>query len=103
MSPCCKKRRSSARPRPTQPRERPDQAAAVLNKPVELGRKRFEAWIALAALAMATKQAEKADEILAEAAKHVADNADFRVARVRFWARYRADRSESLTKFEKDL
>ncbi|MEA3078985.1 MAG: hypothetical protein QOF05_393, partial [Sphingomonadales bacterium] len=81
----------------------PEQAAALLSKAVEADPKRFEAWIALATLAMVTKQPEKADEILAAASKHVADNADFRVARVRFCAKFRGERAEALATFEKDL
>ena len=59
----------------------PEQAAtaasAEINKAIERDPKKFEGWMALAALAMANKEPERADEILTEAAKHVAANADF--------------------------
>jgi tetratricopeptide (TPR) repeat protein len=80
----------------------PEKAAIVLNKAVERDPKKFEGWIALATLAMATKQPLRAEEILTAADKHVAASADFDVAKIQFASRHRLDRRAALSAMEND-
>ena len=80
--------------------KRADDAEAEVRKAMQNDPKRFEPWVALATLAMAAKQPEKAEELLTEAAKRVGDTVEFRVAQIQFWGRHRPDRSDAFAALE---
>ena len=86
------------------PEKSATEAAAEINKAIERDPKKFEGWMALASLAVAAgRPQEEIDNILTEAAKHVAADADFCVARILFNTRNRLDRVAVLNAMEKDL
>jgi tetratricopeptide (TPR) repeat protein len=80
-----------------------EQAQAELHRVIQAAPKRFEPWLALAELAMETRQPQQAGEILEQAGKHVDDTAEFRLARIQFASRYRKDSVDLLNAAEKDL
>jgi tetratricopeptide (TPR) repeat protein len=70
-----------------------DQAREVLSRSRDQKPKQVEFWIALAALAEHQKEAEKAAEILRQAAEHTGDQVALRLA----WANWYVDRHDSKT------
>ncbi len=81
----------------------PAKAEAVLRRAAEADEKRFEPWVALAAMAMAQKRPAQAEKVLAEAGATVPDGVEFRIARAQFWAEHARDRAEMLAEMERDL
>jgi tetratricopeptide (TPR) repeat protein len=80
-----------------------DQAQAELQQIIKTEPKRYEPWIALAEMAMEIKQGEQAEKVVEQAIANVEDTADFRLARIQFWSRYRAERTDKLDALEQDL
>jgi tetratricopeptide (TPR) repeat protein len=80
-----------------------DQAQAELQQIIRSEPKRYEAWVALAELAMEVQQPQQAEKVLEQAAANVEDTAEFRVARIQFWSRYRPDRTDMLSALEQEL
>jgi tetratricopeptide (TPR) repeat protein len=78
------------------------QAEAELRRVIQENPKRFEPWLELAALAM-PKAPKQAEQILEQAATSVEDTAEFRIARIAFWAQHGPERADVLEALGKDL